>query len=94
MRLDSALRAYTYRIRVEGRLDPTWSPRLGGMAIEHSSGGGSQAVSTLIGPLADDCALSGVLNALVDRRHSVISVRRLPRGDGSLDPTLRKGTRP
>ncbi|MCP3963801.1 MAG: hypothetical protein GY719_38685 [bacterium] len=80
--------AHTYRIRVEGRLDPAWSSRLGGMAIELSPAGESQAISTLTGPLQDQCALSGVLNALIDRRHAVISVRRLPGGDRSAGPTL------
>ncbi len=92
MRLQGPSHACTYRIRVEGHLDPSWSVRLGGMAIELSAEG-EEPVSTLTGPLPDQCALSGVLNALVDRRHSVISVRRL--GDeSSLDPTTRQEGRP
>ncbi len=85
MRRQGPSNACTYRIRVEGHLDPSWSVRLGGMAIEVSPEGEEGPVSTLTGPLPDQCALSGVLNALVDRRHSVISVRRLS-DESSLDP--------
>ncbi len=86
MRLQGPSSAYTYRIRVEGHLDPSWSSRLGGMAIELSPEGEEAPVSTLTGPLPDQCALSGVLNALVDRWHAVVSVQRLPGGEGPLDP--------
>ena len=90
MRSHSPSCAYTYRIRVEGHLDPSWSARLGGMAIELSPQGEDLPVSTLTGPLPDQCALSGVLNALVDRRHSLISVRRLS-DESSLGQRLHKG---
>ncbi len=93
MRPQRPSRACTYRIRVEGHLDPSWSVRLGGMAIELSPRGEEEQVSTLTGPLQDQCALSGVLNALVDRRHSVISVRRLS-NEPSLDPDNRQEGRP
>ncbi len=88
MRLQGPPHAYTYQIRVEGHLDPASSSRLGDMAIESSSEGGSQVISTLTGPLADQCALTGVLNALVDRRYTVISVERLPCGESSLENHL------
>lgn len=87
MRFHGPARAHVYRIRVEGSLDPSWSSRLGGMAIEFSAAGDGQVISTLTGSLPDQCALSGVLNALVDRRHSVISVRRLPSGESALEVT-------
>ncbi len=55
-----------YRIRVRGRLDASWSDRLGGMQItEHQSPDG--AVETILaGRLADQAALSGVLNTLYE----------------------------
>ncbi|MCP5068628.1 MAG: hypothetical protein GY946_18860 [bacterium] len=93
MRPYDASSACTYRIRVEGHLDPSWSARLGGLAIELSTESETVPVSTLTGPLPDQCALSGVLNALVDRRYSVISVRRLS-DESSLDPTTRQGGSP
>jgi hypothetical protein len=65
-----------YRILVKGRLDPSWSERLSGMAIENLETRG-EATSILIGPLTDQSALSGVIAALVDMRHEVLSVDRL-----------------
>ena len=66
-----------YRIRVEGHLDASWSDRLGGMAIDSSSGDNGSRITTLTGSLQDQSALSGVLNALADLQLSLISVRRL-----------------
>jgi hypothetical protein len=68
---------HTYRIRVEGHLDASWSDRLGGLAIETSSEDGNTIISTLTGQLPDQSALSGVLNALVDLHHALISVKRV-----------------
>ena len=65
-----------YQIRIQGTLDPSWSDRLCGMTIDnHTSEDGP--TSTLTGELADQCALSGVLNALVDLHYEVLSVDRL-----------------
>ena len=69
-----------YRIRVKGRLDPSWSDRLGGMVIENL-GTDDDETSELTGPLTDQAALSGVFNALIDMRHEVLSVDRLPEED-------------
>ena len=66
-----------YQIRVKGHLDASWSDRLGGLAIETSDLDGDAIVSTLTGQLPDQSALSGVLNALVDLHHVLISVKRL-----------------
>ena len=65
-----------YRIQVKGRLDPSWSDRLGGMAIQALEADGEH-ISVLLGPLADQSALTGVINALVDMHHEVLSVDRL-----------------
>ena len=65
-----------YRIRVKGRLDRSWSEQLGGMSIENLETNG-EPMSVLSGPLADQSALSGVIAALVDMRHEVLSVDRL-----------------
>ena len=56
----------TYRIRVQGRLDSNWSSRLGGMAITPDTASKNQPVTILIGHLADQAALSGVLNTLYE----------------------------
>ena len=54
----------SYRIRVEGSLDPSWSDRLGGLAITTSGQFGVKTTTVLEGELADQSALMGVLNTL------------------------------
>jgi hypothetical protein len=58
-----------------GRLDPSWSDRLSGMAIENL-GTGDDETSELTGPLTDQAALSGVVTALIDMQFEVLSVDR------------------
>ena len=53
-----------YRIRVEGSLDPSWSDRLGGMAITVAGQSGAKTITVLEGELADQSALMGVLHSL------------------------------
>lgn len=66
----------TYTIRVQGHLDETWSNRLGGMRIT-VSGTGRHAVTVLFGPLVDQAALLGVLNALYELGLPLLSVEYL-----------------
>lgn len=54
--------APTYRLTVDGHLDDHWSDRLGGLAITRASDG----TSTLVGPVADQAQLHGVLAGLRD----------------------------
>ncbi len=78
-----------YRLRVQGRLDPSWSDRLAGMAIE-AGVPGSPPVTTLCGELIDQSALHGVLNALLDLHLPILSVECLTgpehRNDAEADP--------
>lgn len=63
-----------YRICIRGRLDHSWSERLGGMSIT-TTGGKDKAVTTLLeGELRDQADLTGVINALYDLRLPLISV--------------------
>ena len=64
----------TYRIRVKGLLDESWSGRLGGMAIEVTKGPDGERETTLVGWLADQAALSGVLDALYGLHLPLLSV--------------------
>ena len=66
-----------YRIRAQGRLDDSWSERLGGMLITRASTEDKQPMTILIGNLQDQASLSGVLNALYEQHLSVISVEHL-----------------
>lgn len=67
----------TYRIRIKGGLDERWSDRLGGMIITTSKVGDRKPVTTLVGPLLDQAALLGVLNALYDLHLPLFSVECL-----------------
>ena len=69
-------RPATYRIGVQGRVPARWRDRLEGMAITECPA----EATTLVGELADQVALAGVLNTLVDLHLSVVSVERLSAG--------------
>ena len=58
-----------YQIRVKGYLDKSWSDRLGGMSITTTGQADEAPVTTLVGQLADQAALLGVLNALYNYYH-------------------------
>ena len=67
----------SYRIRVQGHLDDSWSDRLGGMVITRAFTEDKQPMSILIGHLSDQAALSGAMNTLYGRHLSVFSVELL-----------------
>jgi len=69
-----------YRIRIQGILNKNWSDYCGGMAIEHEGDPKQHAMSILIGKLADQSALIGVLNALFDIGYTILSVEYLEAG--------------
>jgi hypothetical protein len=52
----------TYTIRVQGHLDAHWSPLLADLAFVHNEDG----TTTLVGVLADQARLHGVLAGLRD----------------------------
>lgn len=70
----------TYRVRVVGRLDANWSDRLEGMRISELSGIEGKIVTVLVGRLADQAALSGVLDTLYQLQLPVLSVDYLQNG--------------
>jgi hypothetical protein len=63
-----------YRICVRGRLEATWSDRLEGMEISESRGSDGEVETVLVGRLADQAALAGVLNTLYELHLPVLSV--------------------
>jgi hypothetical protein len=67
----------TYRIRVQGHLEDRWADRLGGMAITVDSSADRPPVTILKGHLADQEALSGVLNKLYELHLPLLSVENL-----------------
>ncbi len=69
--------AANYRILVQGALDTQWSEILGGMRISTRSTEGHELVTTLVGQLADQAALIGVVNTLYDLHRSILLVECL-----------------
>lgn len=63
-----------YRIRVEGNIKTNWAPRLEGMNITPVQGEKGQMESILVGRLADQSALAGLLNTLYELHRPVLSV--------------------
>jgi hypothetical protein len=70
-------RAAVYEIEVQGELDPSWQPWFNGLAIGLTTSGESPAVTTLVGPVADQAALRGTLCKLWDLNLTLISLRRV-----------------
>ena len=67
----------TYRIRVQGRLDQSWSDQLNGMAITQTEASVEPAATIIIGHLRDQAALLGVLNTLYELHLPLLSVENL-----------------
>jgi len=70
----------TYRIGVQGRVPARWRDRLEGMIVAERSPEAESPVTTLLGELADQAALAGVLNTLYELHLPVLSVERLSAG--------------
>ncbi len=68
----------TYRILIRGVLDESWSDRLGNMTISAAKLADDALATTLVGELADQAALVGVLNTLHDLSLPLVSVERVP----------------
>ncbi len=67
----------TYRIRVLGSLDESWSERLGGLHITTSSLKDQGPVTELVGQMRDQAELSGLLNTLYELHLTLFSVEML-----------------
>ena len=67
----------TYRIRVKGYLDSSWSDCLSGLTISRSAQGHEPVVTTLYGQVLDQAALAGVLSALYGLHLPLLSVEYL-----------------
>ena len=67
----------TYRIRVLGLLDESWSERLGGLRITTSSLTDQGVVTELVGQVRDQAELAGVLNSLYELHLTLLSVEHL-----------------
>jgi hypothetical protein len=66
----------TYEIKVQGELDRSWEIYFNGLTITLAHTG-ETPTTTLIGPVADQPALRGLLGKLWDMNLTLISVRQL-----------------
>jgi hypothetical protein len=71
-----------YAIHIAGRVDKSWSDRLGGLSVtyQENEGQDNDVVSILCGRLPDQAALFGVLNALYNSRYPLLLVSYLKQG--------------
>jgi hypothetical protein len=76
----SLLDPAVYRITIQGILDKNLSDYYGGMTIEYEGDPQHDAKSILMGRLADQSALIGVLNSLHDIGYPILSVEYLDTG--------------
>jgi hypothetical protein len=67
----------SYRIRVKGYLDSSWSDRLAGLTITQAGQGDESVETTLYGQVRDQAALAGVLSALYDLHLPLLAVEYL-----------------
>jgi len=74
-------RQRTYRIRVQGQLDPRWSEWLGGVTVTVRDDG----ETVLIAPVPDQAALHGLLGRIRDLGLPILSLSRVE-GEESLPP--------
>ena len=70
----------TYRIIVQGALDPSYVERLGGRSISERRAGDGETETVLVGRLLDQAALSGILNELYALHLPVVSADCLESG--------------
>ena len=70
----------TYRIRIQGHLESSWSDRLADMTITRAYTSKKQPITILVGTLADQSALAGVLNTLHGINCNIFTVENLDEG--------------
>jgi len=67
----------TYRICVTGSLESSWAERLWGMKTNPVEPTPEPGATELVGKVADQAALVGIINALYNAGHTVLSVERI-----------------
>jgi hypothetical protein len=67
----------TYRIRVTGHIDDSFSGQLSGMIITRAFTADTQPITILIGHLKDQAALSGVLNEIYELHLPLLTLEAL-----------------
>ena len=78
----------TYRICVTGCLESELAERLWGMTSSPVEKTDEPEQTVLVGEVADQAALIGIMNALYNSGHTVVSIERLPHdADPHMDGT-------
>lgn len=67
----------TYCITVEGVVNPKWSEWMGGLQITTEHFGDGRSITHLVGRVADQAALSGILNAIYELHLTLLAVECL-----------------
>jgi hypothetical protein len=67
----------TYRIKLQGRLDESWSSWFDDMIITVESGGDGLTITTLTGTVSDQAALYGLLSRVRDMGLPLLLVQRI-----------------
>jgi len=70
----------TYQIKVQGRLNDTWSAWFDGLTVSVESDGDGTAVTTLAGGVADQGALYGLLSRIRDLGLPLLLVQHVREG--------------
>lgn len=73
----------TYRIRVQGQISKRWAHWFEEMTILTNRGAHTDATSVLMGPVADQAALLGLLQKLYTLGLPLLSVRRIEPGNSA-----------
>jgi hypothetical protein len=66
-----------YQIKVQGRLDASWSDWFDGMTLTFEHGDGDSPITTLTGAVVDQAALHGLLSRISDLNLTLISVTQI-----------------
>jgi len=66
----------TYQIQVQGQIGERWFSWFGDMRVTHTRTSDGVPITTLIGPVADQAALRGILAKLWDLNLTLLSVTR------------------
>jgi hypothetical protein len=69
--------ARVYQIKMQGKLDESWSAWFDGLTITFESGSDGSSITILIGPVVDQAALRGILFRIWDLNLTLISVTQI-----------------
>ena len=66
-----------YQIKLQGRLDASWSDWFDGMTLTCEHGDDDSPITTLTGAVVDQAALHGLLSRISDLNLTLISVTQI-----------------